>query len=168
MACILEDDVILDNRFHKVLEYVENNYPIDSPCIYLLSNHSDSLGQVGDAHCGYSSPDNTDGISCKKSQGDFFAEAYILGKSTAEALLRANFPIISPCDWWGRWVRLHYINLVHVFPTVARQDKSNYKSNTLPGIMQPVNTMPFFRRMLHKINRAIGITIDRIISSFGR
>lgn len=164
-ACILEDDVILDDRFPEILEYGENYMAEDIPQVMLLSNHSKDIGKYGDRHTGFFSNTSEEEIKILEASGDFCSEGYFINKLAANNLLQANFPMITPCDWWGRWRRQGIIKLYHVFPSVARQNKESFMSNTNPGIIQPIQNMGLIANLIHKFKRLIGIILDRIIGT---
>ena len=165
LACILEDDVILDDRFPQVLLQLEKWHEKRSKhnSVCLLSNHSDSVGQLGNRHSGYQTPVEKNDFLVKESVGDFCTECYVLTREAARQLLQVNSPLITPCDWWGRWKRIKVIELYHVFPTVAMQNKSEYSSGTIPGIISPVNELPWHLFLCHKLKRVIGVAFDRVL-----
>lgn len=116
VACILEDDVILDQKFKTVLDQVRSWIDIEKRQVCLLSNHTGKGGE---------------GIV--RSAGDQYTEGYVLTRGAAIALLSANWPMQVPCDHWHRWVRRKDIELYHAFPSVCTQDQSRYLSNTGGG-----------------------------------
>lgn len=161
-VCILEDDVVIDDRMREVLGKLEPEVSPSVPAVYLLSNHSDPDAQDGEGVNGFTSPRDTE-FQIIRVKSDMFAEAYVVSNAGARALLKANYPIITPCDWWRRWSRIGVIELYHVFPTVCRQDKQSYESHT-----QPVNcfdvrklSMPAF--VFYKIWRCIGKIADMLL-----
>ena len=143
-ACILEDDVLLDEEFPHAINEVEAWLHPSIPQVVLLSNHSVDKGR---------------GIV--RSQGDMYTEGYILTRSAAEALLKANWPLCAPCDHWRRWVIRGDIELYHYFPTVCRQDQSQYQSNTGGGFV--VAKLPLFLWILHKMKRSVGKPLDALM-----
>ncbi|MGI6353587.1 MAG: glycosyltransferase family 25 protein [Lentisphaeria bacterium] len=169
LACVLEDDVILDERFPKVLSDLMNLFDEKKPQVFLLSNHSDSQGQLGDGYIGYMTPANVYDTSLKRISGDMFAEGYVVTYEGAKALLKMNYPIITPCDWWTRWVKLGAIELYHAFPTVCRQNKHAYDSHTIVGMVKSTRALSLPRKIIHFTKRIFGITIDKILTIlFGR
>lgn len=163
-ACVMEDDVVLDNRFPQVLTKLEKHLVPQNNCVYLLSNHSDPNDQIGDRHSGFKTPEEQKDFCIRSTTGDFCAECYVLTNMAAHRLLEVNAPLITPCDWWGRWQRIKAIELYHVFPTVASQNKDVYNSTTLPGFMSSVNQMHRIPFLFHKFKRALGLAVDRVIT----
>lgn len=165
-ACVMEDDVVLDKRFPYILAELEKQLQSQKSCVWLLSNHSDSKGQIGDRHTGFSTPEGNNSFCIKKTSGDFCAECYVVTNMAAHRIFKVNTPMITPCDWWGRWKRIKIINLFHVFPTVASQNKDGYNSMTVPGLISPVNQMHIMPFIVHKLKRAFGLVVDRVLTVF--
>ena len=145
VSCILEDDVILEPKFKEQLNYAFENIDKSRPQVLLLSNHS----------CETSSTKEI-----RRSRYDMFAEGYVINRTAAMLLLNVNYPMIVPCDHWGRWVKFFGLDLFHVFPTVCSQNKQDFNSGTLSDDMLVVNELPFFRFCFHKCKRLIGTLID--------
>lgn len=115
LACVFEDDVVLDDALVERLEEVRRYVDVQRPQVVLLSNHTDCCCEEH---------------AVLPTKSDLYAEAYVLTRPAAEAMLRANSPFAAPFDHWGRWVKLGLIELYHAFPTVARQNWSgDYASN---------------------------------------
>ena len=150
VACVLEDDVILDERFNAVLEFAERNIDASMPQVFLLSNHTGVIDNNEDCHI----------VACKK---DMYAEGYVITAPAAKALLGANLPMQTPCDWWGRWVKQGIIELYHVFPTVCRQDQTQYVSGTVDPNSFDIKNLSVLRFCLHKFLRLIGKFFDIIL-----
>ena len=149
-VCVLEDDVLLDGRFNAVLGHVEKFVDVEKSQVVLLSNHSKT--------CYYN-----DGFSIVPARSDMYAEGYVITPKAAQALLKANFPMQCPCDWWGRWVSRGLIELYHAFPTVCSQDQSQYESGTVDSNAFNVENLSLPRSCLHKFLRLIGKTLDRLL-----
>lgn len=147
-ACILEDDVILKPEFPRQLQIVEQWLDVTKPQVVLLSNHTSEI-------C------NDWQISPAKK--DMYAEAYILTQQAAKALLKANLPMQTPCDHWGRWVKTKAIELYHAFPTVCTQDQTQYVSGTVDSSRFNVANLSMRQFFLHKAKRLIGKTLDNIL-----
>lgn len=151
-VCVLEDDVILDDNFNKVISYVENNIDCNTPTVVLLSNHTDQKLTT-----------QSGGIVLAKCSRDMYTEGYIITSAAAKALLKANMPLQVPCDDWGRWASRGIINLYHVYPTVCNQDQNQFESRTVnPGAFN-VNKLNLPRFFAHKCKRVIEKTLDRIL-----
>lgn len=163
LACVLEDDVVLDERFPKVLAEVERWYDRTRSSVVLLSNHSESGGQLGDGVTGFLSPSGQTETQIKSSAGDYFAEGYVLGSVAATALLRENSPLIVPADHWPRWVRHGAIELCHAFPTVCSQNKTTFASATRPTAEKSVRERGIAYWIFRKSYRTVGVLLDRIL-----
>lgn len=162
MACVLEDDVVLDDRFANVLAKVEKLDFGICPVVVLLSNHADWENKPGDGVRGFRTPEGEDQFYLKRTYWEMFAEGYVVTLAGAKALLRANAPLITACDQWMRWAERGWIELYHAFPTVCCQNKDDFSTNTLPG-MKLVRDMGKCEYCLHKIKRVIGVLIDRAL-----
>lgn len=163
IACVVEDDVVLDDRFKLVLDALEKQCVRDAPQVVLLSNHSDKDGQLGDGYNGFVTPSVVREVSLKRIMGDMFTEGYVVTNGGARAMLKANAPIAVPCDWWHRWAGLGKIELYHAFPTVCRQDKAAFESHTVVGMVKPTKDLSLPLYCLHMIKRAVGLAIDRVL-----
>lgn len=150
VACVLEDDVILNERFNSVLEFAERNIDANKPQVFLLSNHTGVIDENEDCHI----------VACKN---DMYTEGYVITAHAAKALLKVNFPLQTPCDWWGRWARRRIIELYHVFPTVCSQDQGQYESGTCGKDDFDVSRLSLPMYLLHKAKRLVGKSIDAIL-----
>ena len=150
VACVLEDDVILDGRFNEVLEFAERNIDTNKPQVFLLSNHTRVVDDEKDWHI----------VACKR---DMYTEGYVITEPAAKALLGANFPMQTPCDWWGRWAGRGIIELYHVFPTVCSQDQAQYVSGTVDANSFNVKNLSLPRFCMHKFCRLIGKILDKAL-----
>lgn len=150
-VCVLEDDVILDDRFPEVLAYVEQHIDPTRPQVILLSNHTKRI------------PDLPNLPNLQTSKSDMYTEGYVLTPSAAQALLKANWPMQTPCDHWGRWVKRGLIELYHAFPTVCWQDQTQYASGTVASGCFRVSELSLPRYVCHKLKRLIGKSIDNIL-----
>lgn len=152
-VCILEDDVILHDLFPQALDYVEKHIDLSRPQVYLFSNHASRCPEQKE-----------DGQFCiRPARRDMYTEGYVITPRAAQALLKANWPLQTPCDHWGRWVRRGLIELYHVFPTVCRQDQSQYASGTIDPNCFYASRLSPLRFALHKFKRLIGKTFDIIL-----
>ena len=148
-VCVLEDDVILDERFPEVLDFVARKIDPTRPQVVLLSNHTRHL------------PNLPNLPSIQTSKFDMYMEGYVLTPLAAQALLKANWPMQTPCDHWGRWARRGLIELYHAFPTVCRQDQTQYVSGTVSKGCFRVSELSLPRYFFHKSKRIIGKIIDK-------
>lgn len=158
VACILEDDVVIDSRFQDQIKNLEKflgqSEVVCSPIprVVLLSNQM-----------GIKFQNNTDDFVVRKSSSGMCTDGYCLNKAAAKALLKANLPICVPCDTWGRWVRSRTIELYHALPSVVRQNQERFGSSTSAN-RQAVAEMPVMRWLAHKGKRVIGRSIDFALS----
>lgn len=152
-CCVLEDDDQLDKRFKEQLERIEKWIEPSRPQVVLLTNyskeHADAEWEV------------------KPSAGDSSAEAYVITRAAAAALLRHNSPAKMPSDCWRFWVQRRVIELYHAFPTVVPStwQLPGYVSDVCPiGEKQVrVREMGIIRKFLWKIQRLIGRVLARFI-----
>ena len=159
VACVLEDDVILDNRFKDVLDRVEKWVDPSRPQVVLLSNHS-VKSKCGDATSGYFSLQERQ-FEVVSSSGDWCTEGYVITAAAAKSLLWQNTPLKIAADAWTRWSRIGAIDLYHAFPTVCRQNKAEFDSYCiLKDSQYDVAKMSVPRWIWHKIKRLIGNVID--------
>ena len=151
-VCVLEDDVILDDRFSEVLDFVERKIDRARSQVILLSNHTRHIPNIPNLP------------NLQTSHSDMFTEGYVLTPLAAQALLKANWPMQVPCDHWGRWVGRGIIELYHAFPTVCRQDQSQYTSGTVDKGCFRVTGLGPIAWCFHKFKRLIGKSLDSMLS----
>jgi glycosyl transferase family 25 len=150
-VCVLEDDVILEGNFKEQLEYAFENIDRSRPQVFLLSNHTREVSEIREI---------------RKARTDMFTEGYIITRPAAELLLRVNYPMIVPCDHWGRWVKYSGLELFHVFPTVCSQNNEDFGSDTLDSTIIDVSKMSLIPWVIRKSKRLVGCLIDRMIIFF--
>lgn len=148
VACILEDDVLLADAFPQQLTFVESRIDPTQPQVVLLSNHTKAVGKNG---------------TLQPARTDTCTEGYIITLPAARNLLKYNFPLKTPCDHWGRWVRYRIIQLYHAFPTVCTQDYDSFVSHIDISPLQNALKNSRLRRYTHKFKRLIGLTLDRLL-----
>lgn len=148
-ACILEDDVILDDRFPEVLKRVEFWIQSSAPQVVLLSNHSNDLRE-------------TDEIV--EVSGASFAEGYVITASAAERIMKVNTPLRAANDSWTRWRRRAGVRLFRAYPSVCRQDWSDgFKSRVCTEHSWGSSGPAVFQYVVFKLSRLVGKTIDVLI-----
>lgn len=144
-VCILEDDVVLDAAFVERLREVERFVDVEKPQVVMLSSHNQPR----------------DGVGIVRSSDAMCTDAYVITPPAAEAILRANRPLIVPCDHWRRWVECGLIELYHALPTVARQDQVTFVGTTSEGRRDERRlSVKFFWR---KLGRLVGKPLDRLL-----
>ena len=144
-ALVLEDDVLLDDRLPEQMNRVEEFLCLDVPRVVLLSDRT---------HAGI------DEWMIKPAVGDFGTFAYAINYSAAAAIIRANYPVCRPCDHWRYWRKHGLIELYHAYPTVCDYDHA-ISSSTSPKCR--VADLPLHKWVLHKMKRAIGKSIDKVL-----
>jgi Glycosyltransferase involved in LPS biosynthesis len=145
-CCILEDDVALSPQFGSTLQEVERWIDPTKPQIVILNDHQNKYGYL------------PRGIH-RSCYGGTCTDGYVLTRVAARNLLETNLPIIVPCDTWGRWVRLGRIELYHAVPSVVRQMQETFGSTTSEHRVD-VSGFSFPKRLLHKVKRTIGKSLD--------
>jgi len=153
IACILEDDVVLSDMFPDVLRYIAENLDKYESNVVLLSNHTPQK-KIGMPRKGF---------YLQKARNDMFTEGYVLTLPAARNLNSVNYPMITPCDWWGRWKRKGLIHLYHSVPTVCSQNRNDFKSTIGDGEFKPVSSYGVIKKCLHKSARAVGLAIDKLL-----
>ena len=146
-VCILEDDVIIEDRFIDVLKQVEKWINPKLPQVVLLSNHSKK---------------KYDDNGIYRTESDMYAEGYVITPTAAKALINVNYPLQRPCDHWGLWAKRGIIELYHAIPTVCSQDQSQFVSGTVDAKSFKVSELNFVQCVLHKAKRAVGKTLDNL------
>lgn len=158
-ACVVEDDVELDERWWKVLNAVEKRIAeCDTPSVYLLAPYL------------YRKPAEGQEVSFKKVSWAASAGGYVLTRGAAERMLAINVPLQSTADNWGRWHVKGGIELYDVNPVVCHQlpygevpNDSAFISDTIDQNTKFVKDMCFLRRLVHKFGRVIGKFIDKML-----
>ena len=150
-ACILEDDNIYDDEFCAVLDQVGKLLDTKRPEVVLLSNYTDPVTVSNE-------------VKIAPTRNDYTTASYIITRAAAMALLKANFPIQVPCDYWRRWVSRDIILLYHSVPTVCKQeDRKIYGSDVETSDMERVSEYGLLKWIFHKVKRAIGVAIDSVL-----
>lgn len=119
-ACVLEDDVVIDGpKFRKVLGYIEDRLrkEADFPKVFLMSNFA---GMRRDK----------DSIEVERNPPNAWcADGYVLTRSAAQLILRANFPVVSVADVWNRWHDNLGLEIYRVHPAAITQNKADFRSD---------------------------------------
>ena len=145
-VCILEDDVVVESSFPERLREVEQAVDAGKAQVYMLSNRDDLIKGEG----------------IVRSEFAFCTDGYVITKAAAEAMVRANYPIATPCDYWGRWAKQGLVELFHVLPPSISQNQELFGSGT-QGEMQYVKDYPIGKWLAHKAKRLVGRAIDKIL-----
>lgn len=147
--CVVEDDVLLSPDFPAALARVEAWLDPAQPQVVLFSNHT-------------AAPPLPPGIH--PADQDMYAECYALTAPAAAALLRANAPLATPCDHWGRWVRAGLIHLYHASPPTAAQDTASFPTHMPESAFINYHTLSPLGKLSFKCQRLIGWPIDLLLS----
>ena len=152
IAVILEDDANLFDCFPTVIEFLEKRVDVQAPIVALLTNHS------GEEYTDY---------GLHKIDNSFYTEGYVITRVAAKNILRANYPVRCPADSWGRWTALGVIKLYQMSPTSCDQqwETEGYVSDVTPdsNAVVSVKDMPFYKKVVWKFKRLIGVAIARIL-----
>jgi glycosyl transferase family 25 len=96
---------------------------------------------------------------------------YILDRRAAAAMLKTTSPFPAPVDEWVRWTKTAGIRLYAARPAVCGQAEygsqpwgSAYESDTRERGTVFVKDMSVSRRVAHKALRAVGKTLDFVIT----
>ena len=147
-ACIIEDDIIINENFKERIYKIGKWIDINKPQVILLSNYTNERENIEEI---------------REVKSGLCSDAYIITQKAAIALLKENLPLCVPCDHWGRWVKNKSINLYMALPSVAIQNWSDFESN-MSESKQFNNKKNRLQLLLHKIKRLIGISIDKVLS----
>lgn len=123
-ALVMEDDVILSEKFPEVVEYAERKLCVQRPQVVLFSNWGGV--DVGGR-----------GFEVVRLRRGVCTDAYLITRTAAELICRANTPVMCAADAWGRWVRRHGLELYRAFPTTVSQDIDAFQSNIRPANVDP-------------------------------
>jgi len=115
LALILEDDVVLDERFPAVLERVAAFLNPHRPQIVAFSGYG-----VKDAAA---LPEEI-----RPERAIWCTDAYCLTLPAARLILRANWPVTTVSDSFKRWRKRYGLELFRALPTTVRQDDKTFAS----------------------------------------
>jgi len=149
LACVVEDDVELNSRFAELQAYVERIADVSRSQIFLFSNNTAERYDLAEP-------------TVRPFKCDYYAECYAVTLPAARALRRVNLPMQSPCDHWARWIRRGVIEGYHVFPTMSRQRREEFGSNTNVG-KTGVGTYSPVHKVFHKGLHAVGKCLDLVL-----
>ncbi len=152
-CCILEDDVVLDEKFVERLGDVERFLDVNKPQIILLSNHTNEI---------------CDTREIKRCKTDLCSEGYVLTKKAAINLLKVNWPLIIPGDHWGRLSKVGKIELYHSFPSVCSQNRGFESVIDYADHKENFKRKHGLKLFLHRFKRLPGKIIDTLLLMFLR
>ncbi len=116
VALVLEDDVELGKDFKLLLAKVEKEIGQDEIISFIYFMHSGQhsfLSNVNskkiDSQYGLFYPVDIEGVEC--------AMAYVITRNVAEKMLKVNYPVFGPADYWGGfYTRNAFSSFRCVFP----------------------------------------------------
>lgn len=148
-VCILEDDVILDAAFVERLSEVEKFIDPKKPQVVMLSDHTRryTSGEIG----------------IVSSNGAMCTDGYVITPLAAKRLLKANLPMIVPCDHWWRWRKLGIVELYHALPSVVRQDQATFGSSTSVAHRSHRASLWLWKKFLRLIGKMIDMVLISVI-----
>lgn len=126
-ALILEDDVHLSDKFKRALDRVVESMDVTRPQVYLFfDGRLNQFSGLDDAS------EFIEQLKGSRLKRVWCSEAYVVTLPAARNMLRANYPVVTPIDWWGRWARRGLIDVYRVHPLTARQKQETYPSDVTP------------------------------------
>lgn len=150
-ACVLEDDVILGDRFPEVLAWLDGALDDARPQVALLFDHSGGRFEL---------PEDGGPSRLDRIDGSMYAEGYVLTAKAARAVLDANFPLRVMDDIWMRWVRQGRIELFFARPSVCTQTSSVDGASTIVSAVVLRREMSWFGRRWWDFRRLVGLCVD--------
>lgn len=148
-CCILEDDVLLDDRFVEQLSRVSQWIDVTKPIVVMLSNRTTDVRSCND-------------FEVSKVHSDHGTFGYVITGVAAQAIMRVNRPLKRPCDHWQYWDRHGLISLYRAYPTVCGHD-DDVVSGTAPTWAIKLAEMSVTKRVVYKLGRLLGKTLDRVL-----
>lgn len=107
-ACVMEDDASPEPGFAEGLGRIEAQLDASRPQVILL------------APILYPEPEVPEGLH--RLEDAMFADAYVITRPAAAAILRANSPVRCMSDFWGYLKRRAGFELYQLGPVLSRQD----------------------------------------------
>ena len=151
-ACVLEDDVILDDRFPEVLAWTEAHLDTTASQVVLLTDHNGGAAKV------------VSEIGFEPATWDWCSEGYVLTCAAARAFLADNSPLRVMNDTWDRWVNQGVIRLFHARPTVCSQEEVGPSKTSEIEKCLCKDDLSRMGRVFWSVQRVIGILCDALSS----
>lgn len=145
VACVLEDDAFPEPNFVEALARLEAQMDVRRAQVVLLAPvtyHRET-------------PPPAPGI--QRLMDGSFADAYVITRPAAEAILRANMPVRCTCDRWGYLSRHARFELFRLLPSVSHQDSTDFGTDVAGPKPTWVGTWRW------KLWRAFGKTADWLL-----
>lgn len=146
-ALVLEDDIAIVGDLAGALLDVESFCNPERPQIILLTHHTKGAPDVGISRITY----------------EMFTEGYVVTLAAARALCRANYPVVTVADSWGRWRRRGIIELYKCYPPALSQDWQRFTESDINVGLKGVAGYSPLRWMLHKTMRVFGRALDEVM-----
>jgi len=118
VALILEDDVVLDDRFPSALKRVAAFLDPHRPQVVAFSGYGIENGSV--------LPEEI-----RPERAIWCTDAYCLTLPAAELMFRANWPVLTVSDSFKRWRRWFGLELYRALPTTVRQADETFASGNV-------------------------------------
>ncbi len=150
-ACVLEDDVIPDDRFPQVLDWLDGAMDDTRAQVALMCDHSEGRPR---------SEKKAQKISLTRVEDAMYAEGYVLTQKAARQILKANYPLRVAADIWGRWTRQERIELYLVRPTVCSQTSVQDGNSTISLVGFERRNLSWWGRRWWDFRRVVGVTLD--------
>ena len=115
-AVVLEDDVVLDERFVFALRRVEAAADPSKPQICLFSAYKQPGADVF--------PEEI-----RRVPALYCADGYLLTLAAAKLIAKINYPVTCVADDFKRWRRYFGLELYQVYPATVRQDNDSFGSD---------------------------------------
>lgn len=119
-ACVLEDDAFPEPGFAVALEELERKLDATRAQLVILS-----------PAFGSADPQPVE-PGLQRIKKGMFADAYVMTRPAAAAILRLNSPVCCPSDFWGRFAHRAPLELYRFLPPVSRQN-STLESSEVAG-----------------------------------
>lgn len=159
VACVFEDDALLGPDIKRVIDYVENVADPNKPQVFMLSNHTpNQLDGEPWLRQAKTMAGTVCSLTCRER--DLGTEGYCLTLKAAEILLRANYPIVVPCDSWRRFRRMGIIDLFGVNPTMVNQNRDEFASD----LKKDDGGRSALNWVLYKVLRVFGKSLDCVMT----
>ena len=86
-------------------------------------------------------------------------EGYYITRAAAEIVLKANDPVVTVADHWGRWVARYGLELYRVWPTTVWQNDKVYGTDINIGKIGYHG----FGKLVHKACRVPELLLDWLL-----
>lgn len=150
VACILEDDVILDERFKVQLGKIEE-FCLSHPASMIMLSDKLKTGREDWS------------IEPSIKENGLGSYGYVVTNLAAKIALKSNTPLKCPSDFFKWLFCRSKVTIYKAFPAVCDYDKI-YESKTANG-RKAVSRMSVVAKMRYRFGRLWGLIIARIFVS---